>query len=164
MSRLNQRRLTEEQVLEQLEIDDFGQLTKANVTQLGEMMDNMPPEVLRKALEQFPAFSETILDLAQDYKVTVEKAIESNDKSMKSCSEMLQFIVESLQSQVDKENVSFEEKKYYIQMMCQVAQMQADKDSENKKFIIDILRYAGTLVAGLGCVALMAIGGKFKNR
>lgn len=152
--------LTEQQVLQALGIPDFRHLSKDKVMAFASMLTEMEPEVAIKALEQFPEFSKTILELAKDYKATIDKGMDSNIESMKSCAEILQSIIDSLQGQLDKNDVSFDERKYYIDKMFEVAHLQREKDSENKQFIVKVLEIAGGAALVLGSVALVALGGK----
>ena len=62
------RSYTEKQVLKKLGISDFRHLSKDKVIKFASMVPNMQPEVAKKALEQFPNFASTSLDLMRDYK------------------------------------------------------------------------------------------------
>ncbi len=152
--------LTEKQVLEVLDIPDFRHMTKDKVMEFASMLSDMQPEVAMKALEQFPEFSKTILQLATDYKATIDKGLESNSESMVACSNILQSIIDSLQKQIDKEDIPFEERKYYIDKMFEAYQMQSQKDSENKDFIKKVFAIAGGAALALGSLALVALGAK----
>lgn len=162
--------LTEKQVLEALDIPDFRHMTKDKVMEFASMLSDMQTEVAMKALEQFPEFSNIILQLAKEYKATIDKGLECNSKSMIACSNILQSIIDSLQNQIDKEDITFEERKYYIDKMFEVAQMQFQKDTENKEFITKVLTIAGGATLVLGSVVLVALGAKtniklpFKNK
>ncbi len=81
--------LSEEKVLKKLGIEDFRHLNKAKVINLASMLDKMDPEVAKKALEQFPEFAKTSKEMLVDYKETLNKGIESNDKSVQC--KMLNF-------------------------------------------------------------------------
>ena len=60
------KQLTEQQVLQALNIPDFRHLSKDKVISFASMLTDMEPEVAMKALEQFPEFAKTILELAKD--------------------------------------------------------------------------------------------------
>ena len=145
MSRL----LTEQKVLKKLNIDDFRQLTKDKVITMASMLDTMDPEVAKKALEQFPEFSNTAKEMLNEYKETLEKGLESNQESVQSYYDSCKCTIESLQKQLEDENISFEEKKHIIDKMLEISKMMGEKDSENKKFII--------IMSGLGFAALSLV-------
>lgn len=144
------RPLTEQKVLKKLGIEDFRHLTKDKVITMASMLDKMDPEVAKKAIEQFPEFSHTMKDILHDYKQTLDKTLEENGESVKSYYSSCDVIISSLQKELDKEDLSFDEKKYIIDKMIEVNKMKGDKDSENKKFLATM---AAVGVAAVGVVA-----------
>lgn len=144
------RTLTEQKVLKKLGIEDFRHLTKDKVITMASMLDKMDPEVAKKAIEQFPEFSHTMKDILHDYKQTLDKTLEENGESVKSYYSSCDAIISSLQKELDKEDLSFDEKKYIIDKMIEVNKMKGDKDSENKKFLATM---AAVGVAAVGVVA-----------
>lgn len=89
-----------------------------------------------------------------DYKEILEKGLVSNDKSIMACYERGNAIIASLQKELDKDDLAFDQRKYIIDQMMQVSKMIHEKDSENKKFIAVLSMIAGTVVAaGIGALA-----------
>lgn len=152
--------LNEQEVLQSLNIPNFRHLSKENVIEFASKLSDMQPEVAIKALEQFPEFSKTILELADDYMESISKGFDANSESMRLCTSILQSIKDSLENQFQRDDISFEEKKYYVEKMFEVAQLQMAKDSENKEFIVRLLQLTGGAAVVLGSVALVALGGK----
>lgn len=128
------RQLTEKQVLKKLDIPDFRHMTKAKVMQFASMLPYMNTEIAKKALEQFPEFAQRATEIMDQYKEIIEKGFEGNDSSVQEFYEICNAIIKSLQKELDKENLSSEEKKYIIDQMTEVAKMMGEKDTENKKF------------------------------
>lgn len=158
MSRL----LTEQKVLKKLGIEDFRYLTKDKVVSMASMLDQMDPEVAKKAIEQFPNFSDTMKEILHDYKESLDKAQEANAESVKSFYDSCDMIISSLQKELERNDLTFEEKKYVIDKMMEVNKMKGDKDSENKKFIATMALFG---VAAVGIVAgalSSALGGNTK--
>lgn len=148
------RTLNEKQVLKKLDIPDFRHLSKENVMKFATMLPHMDPEVAKKALEQFPEFSKSTKGMLLDYKEILEKGLVSNDKSIMACYERGNAIIASLQKELDKDDLAFDQRKYIIDQMMQVSKMIHEKDSENKKFIAVLSMIAGTVVAaGIGALA-----------
>lgn len=154
------RLLSEQETKEMLGIDDFRQMTKEKTIVLASKLSDMQPEVAMKALEQFPDFSKTIIELATEYKASIDKGLEGNSESMKAYSNMLQTIIDTCKANSEKDNISFEEKKYYLDKMFEAAELQKQKDSENKEFIGKVLQLAALSTIVLGSIALVALGGK----
>ena len=146
--------LSEEKVLKKLDIVDFRHLTKDKVIKMASMLDKMDPEVAKKALEQFPEFANTTKEMLTEYKASLDKGLEANDESIKAVYDTYNTIIASLQKELENEKLTFEQKKYIIEQMKEVADKVDKKDTENKRFIAGVLTLA-TLVVG-GSVAVLA--------
>ncbi len=154
--------LTEQKILKKLNIEDFRHLTKDKFINMASMLDKMDPEVAKKALEQFPEFASTMKEILTEYMESLDKALESNDESVKSYYSSADVIIVSLNEELKKENLSFDEKKYIIDKMLVVQKMKGDKDSENKRFIAAIAG-CGLIAVGVIAVGLQsALGGNTK--
>ncbi len=152
------RTLTEQQVLKKLKIEDFRHLTKDKVIAMASMLDKMDPEVAKKALEQFPDFAKTMKDVLTEYKENLDTLLQENGDSVKSYYDSCDTILSTLQKELDREDLAFEDRKYIIDKMMEVNQMKGMKDTENKKFLATLAMcgvaavtvVAGTLAAVLG--------------
>ena len=101
-------------------------------------------------------------EILSDYKESLDKALESNDESVKSYYSSADAIIATLQEELKKENLSFDEKKYIIDKMIAVQKMKGEKDSENKRFIAAIAG-CGLLAVGVVAIGLQAaLGGNTK--
>ncbi|WP_394526884.1 hypothetical protein [Lacrimispora sp. JR3] len=156
------RPLTEQKVLRKLDIEDFRHLTKDKVITMASMLDKMDPEVAKKALEQFPEFSNTAKEMLVGYKDTLDKGLESNTESVQSYYDSCKSIIEVLQKQLEDENLLFEERKYIIDKMFEISKMMDEKDSENKKFIATMVVVGATAVGIITAVLASALGGNTK--
>lgn len=148
------KQLTEKQVLKRLDIPDFRHMSKAKVMQFVSMLPYMNPEVAKKALEQFPEFAERATEITAQYKDIIEAGFKSNDSSMQAYYSTCNAIIETLQAELDKENISSEDKQFIISQMIELAKMMGEKDTENKKFIRNLAMGFG--VTALGVLALAA--------
>ena len=72
------RTLSEQKVLKKLDIPDFRHLTKDKIIAFASLLPQMDTEVAKKALEQFPNFASTSLEVMREYKSILENAIVSN--------------------------------------------------------------------------------------
>lgn len=143
------RTLSEQKVLKKLGISDFRHMTKDKIVAFATMLPKMDSEVAKKALEQFPEFAKTATEIVSYYKEVIEKGFDYNDASVKSFYLTCDTIIEKLNEQLKNENLTFEEKQIVIDKMIELAKMKADKDTENKYFISDIL---GKAMVGVGVV------------
>ena len=108
------KQLTERQVLERLDIPDFRHITKDKVMKFASMLDKMEPDVAKKAIEQFPEFAHMAFAALKEYHEVMDKTLDSNDKSTKRCYDVYDEVVSALKACLKQENLSFEEKEYYI--------------------------------------------------
>lgn len=156
------RALIEQKVLRKLGIEDFRHLTKDKVITMASMLDKMEPEVAKKAIEQFPNFSNTIKEMLIGYKDTLDKGLESNRESVQSYYDSCTSIIGALQKQLDDKNLSFEERKYIIDKMLEISKMMGEKDSENKKFIATMAVVSTLAVGIVTAILASALGGNTK--
>lgn len=109
-SRIIARSLTEQKVLRKLGIEDFRHLTKEKVITMTSMLDKVDPEVAKKAIEQVPNFSDTMKEILHDYMESLDKAQAANAESVKSFYDSCESIISSLQKELERENLTFDEK------------------------------------------------------
>ena len=151
--------MSEAKVLKKLDIADFRHLTKDKVIKMASMLDKMDPEVAKKALEQFPEFANTTKEMLSEYKESLDKGLESNNESVKAVYDTYNAIIASLQKELENENLTFEQKKYIIEQMKDVAEKVDKKDTENKRFIASMATLATIVVGGTVAVLASVLGG-----
>ena len=111
------RTLNEQKVLKKLDIPDFRHLTKDKIIAFASLLPQMDTEVAKKALEQFPNFASTSLEVMREYKSILENAIVSNSETTKASIDMYNQVMISLQKMVDDENLTFDERVYILEHM-----------------------------------------------
>lgn len=154
--------LSEVQVLKKLDIADFRHLTKEKVMTMATMLDKMDPEVAKKALEQFPDFANTMKNMLTDYKQLLDSGLKENAEGSKSFYESCDVIISTCQKLLDKEELSFDEKRYILDQMVIVTKMKGDQNTKDKQFITAMWCF-GTVALGITVGALVtALGGNVK--
>jgi len=155
-----QRTLAEQKVLKKLGIPDFRHMTKDKVVKFASLLPKMDPQVAMKALEQFPEFVGSAKEMLSYYKETIDKALDSNNESVKSNYEICNTILLSLKDQLEDEALTFEQKMIVEEKMIDVAKLAAEIDKENKNFIIKAICIGGTAVLGTLAIAASVLGSK----
>lgn len=150
--------MSEAKVLKKLDITDFRHLTKDKAIKMASMLDKMDSEVAKKALEQFPEFTNTTREMLSEYKESLDKGLEFNNESVKAVYDTYNAIIVLLQKELENENLTFGQKKYIIEQMKDVAEKVDKKDTENKRFIAGMATLA-TIVVGGTVVALTSVLG-----
>lgn len=153
------RPYTERQVLKKLDIPDFRHLTKEKVIAFATMIPRMDPEVAKKALEQFPNFASTSLDILKEYRGIIEEAMADDKESMLACYEMYGRVMDSLEKLLDNDNLSFDEQTYILGQMREVADAVAEKDTEKANNRLKMLGIVGGVAAAIVAALASALGG-----
>lgn len=152
------RTLAEQKVLKKLGIPDFRHMTKDKIVTFATMLPKMDPEVAKKALEQFPEFTDAAKEIVSYYKEMIFKGFEENSESVDSFYLTCDAIVETLKQQLQNEELTFEQKQTIIDKMIELAKMKSDKDTENKEFILDVVGKVTTGIAFVVGLAAAAFG------
>ena len=93
------------------------------------------------------------------YAGVLTKGIESCDMSTSSCFQTEDDIVKALQKEIDKEDTTFEQKKYYFEKMAEAAERKEHKDTEHKNILMNLVKFGGQFfVIGLIITAGIFIG------
>ena len=152
------RTLSEQKVLKKLDIPDFRHLTKDKIIAFASLLPQMDTEVAKKALEQFPNFASTSLEVMREYKSILENAIVSNSETTKASIYMYNQVMISLQKMVDDENLTFDERVYILEQMKEIAILVDKKDAESKNTTLNIIGIAGTVALGLVAALSATLG------
>lgn len=153
-----QRTLSEQRALKQLGITDFRHMTKNKVVRFASMLPYMDPDVAKKALEQFPAFTDLAGQLVEEYKAVVDKALAENSVSQNAFYQTCDSILESLRAELQMEELSENERSRVEERMIAVAYMIGAKDSENKRFLLKVAAIIGFAVTGVLGTASAILG------
>lgn len=151
--------MSETRVLKKLNIIDFRHLTKDKVIKMVSMLDKMDPEVAKKVLEQFPKFSNTIKEMLTEYKEVLDKGLGFNNESVKAVYDKYNAVIASLQKELENEHLTFEQKKYILEQMRDIAEKVDKKDTENKRFIVGMATLSTLVVGGTVAVLASVLGG-----
>ncbi len=152
------RPYNEIQVLKKLDIPDFRHLTKDKVIAFASMIPRMDPEVAKKALEQFPNFASTSLDIMKEYRSIIETTLEDDREGTQKCYEMYDRVMNSLEQILQEKELTFDEQTYILDQMKLVADEVSRKDSEKSNNRLKILGIAGGVAASVVAVLGSIIG------
>lgn len=155
---MNRRPYNEMQVLKKLDIPDFRHLSKDKVIAFATMIPKMNPEVAKKALEQFPNFASTSLNVMKEYKSLIEELMTDDKESSQYCYDMYNRVMSALEQMLNQDDLTFEEKTYILSQMREVADEVAQKDSEKSNNRMKVISMVGGLAAGLITILGTAIG------
>lgn len=138
-------------------------MTKDKIMSFATMLPYMDPEVAKKALEQFPAYKELAGQLVNEYKNIVLNTLTENSESQKAFYNTCNSILDSLKQELQNDALSAEEQACIEDKMLQVAAMIAEKDSENKRFLLKMVAVVGFFAAGIIGTAAAILGSNFQT-
>lgn len=154
-----ERTMDEQKVLDKLGIDDFRHLTKQKAIQLVSMLDRVDPAVAIEALKQFPELAKLMSGSLKEYSEAAKKALDSNDKSQQKAIDSIDKLTDTLAKELEKENLSDEERERIIEHMMTLVKMASEKDSENKEFLFNMAKLGALTLLAAGAIAVNALGG-----
>ncbi|MCR5805853.1 MAG: hypothetical protein K6G68_02335 [Oscillospiraceae bacterium] len=149
----------EKKALEMMQKENFRGISKDNVMQLVSILDKVDPEVAKAIIAQMPEVVRGMVENEKAYAGVLTKGIESCDMSTSSCFQTEDDIVKALQKEIDKEDTTFEQKKYYFEKMAEAAERKEHKDTEHKNILMNLVKFGGQFfVIGLIITAGIFIG------
>lgn len=155
------KQLSEKEVKQILGIENWRQMTKDKVISFASMMSEMDPVVAQKAIEQFPNFANMAIEALHDYKAVLDKSLDKNEASTQRCYDIWQATIDTLSKCASDDDITFEERKYYLDKMVEIGDKASAKDTENKQLIRNIWILGGIAVGSLLGVGLSLLGGRF---
>lgn len=154
------KQLTEQEVLEILDIPDFRHMSKDKVMKFASELPNMDPQVAKTALLQFPEFAATTRDVMSCFQETMLEVLKEDQSNVKSFNESCDVILALLASLAEQSDISFEQKEKIIDKMIAIVQLKGNKDTETKKFKYKLLALLTGLLSVLALALLASLGGK----
>lgn len=151
---------SENQIMEKLGIETWRNLSKDKVVKFAAMMPDMDNEIMLKVIEQFPEFRIFATSVIEHFEKVIEGLNNANSKEFELIIEGVRETQEILKVEMQKPELSYEERQFLIEKLMEVTEMYRDLDSANKKFLKalsgDSLKIAGMTVLA----AVVTLGGK----
>ena len=152
--------ISENDVLRKLDITDFRHMTKDKVVEFISLYSNMDIEVAKSAIAQFPDFANMMKEVVADYKISILTILESERKGAEGTFKIYQGILESLQNELERGNLTIEERNDIIDKMFK---LKNDLDLENEKrreFFVNIAKGVGYVAMTAVACGVVVLGGR----
>lgn len=150
--------LSEKKVLKKLGIENFRHMTKDKIVEFASMLPKMDPEVAKAALAQFPEFKDMAIEVVKNLQQSIEAGMKSNDRSQDQFYDACNKVIDMLNNQLDKDDLTEDQEKDIRENIVKVVEMMYSKDSENKEFILSIVKTAGVSAAIIIFAAISSLG------
>lgn len=140
--------ISEEEVKRALDLDSFRNLSKDKIIEFVSMIPNMDKDVAISLINQFPEYGIFANNAITQLKGMCDSALESNNSSQKDAVAAYRKILDDLGILLNKEETSAEERALITDKMIEIADKISAKDSENKEFLIKVLKTVSPYVGG----------------
>ncbi|QKW59899.1 hypothetical protein HUT15_04870 [Streptomyces sp. NA03103] len=151
---------SEAEIKQALGIESWRNLSKDKMVRFAAMMPDMDTEVALKIVEQFPVFKDFATGMVDVLKEAHESTLSANKQSQENFHRSLEHVREILNSQLDKGEPSWEERKFIIEQIMDTLRMEGEKDSENKKFLFGALKMVAAGAGAALALGVAFVGGK----
>ncbi len=151
---------SEQDVLNKLKIDSWRHLSKDKFLDFVSAMSNMDKDVVMAAVAQFPNFKDLALGALTTLQTQAEGAHRFNWKSQKRVHEAFAGYRSALQAELDRGQLSTEERFHILGLIREAVAAEGKKDSENKNWLLKVFGGVASVVLALGVFAVAALGGK----
>lgn len=135
--------LSEQDVLRELDVPTFRHVTKDKLMSFAAMRQSMDPETAQKAIEQFSNLTQALTDILSDYNELVKQGLSSNDEHTRSYFAITATTIDALQHELEKTDLSFEERCAIMDRMLAVNEHVSRQLTEGQKFI-----HRGQIIVG----------------
>ncbi len=148
---MSQNLISAEDVKKALNIDSFRNITKDKISEFISLITSMDREVAINIIEQFPAYAEYAGAIIIQLNTLCDNALKSNDASQRDAIEAYKKLLDDLGEILKKDNLTADERKMISDKMLTVADRIAAKDTENKEFITNMLKF-GVPILGVAII------------
>ncbi|MFJ8049255.1 hypothetical protein [Streptomyces luteogriseus] len=150
----------EDEVKQELGIETWRHLSKDKMMKFVAMMPDMGTEVALKIVEQFPTFKDFAKDALDAITTAHESTLSANTQSQEHVYQALQEEREILRSEINRDDLSREERVEILKQIQENSKMAFQNDSENKKFLSGALNKKLGFVFAVAALAVAFVGGR----
>ena len=151
------------EVKKALNIESFRNLSKDKVIEFVSLIPNMDKDVAIKIIEQFPEYANFATSMISQLNTMCDSALKSNSESQKDVIEAYKKILDDLGELLKKEDITSEERAIVTDKMVMIADRISAKDTENKAFLINVIKSAAPYVGGALILAAAIFGVNVKG-
>lgn len=153
-----------DEVKKALNIDSFRNLSKDKIIEFVSLIPSMDKEVAISIINQFPVYGELATKMVAELTDLCNNALKENSLSQKESIEAYKIVLSQLGELLKKDAISAEERSDITNKMIMIADKIAAKDSENKEFLGNIIKYGGSVIGGALFLGAIILGVNAKGK
>jgi hypothetical protein len=150
----------EEQVKQALEIDSWRNLSKEKFMSFVSALPDIDKDVAIAIVGQFPHFKDLATGAIASVRDSWNAALVHNQKSHKKSLKAFERYIDILEREMEREQTTNEDRVRLLQMIHEAVKGIAEKDSENKAWILQGLGIAASAGVVIVAAAFALLGGK----
>ena len=152
-----------EQVKKVIGIESFRNITKDKVVEFVSLIPHMEKEVATTIINQFPSYVEMAKSIIVELNGMCETAMDKASESQKDAIAAYKLILVDLGKLLEKEYLTEGERDKITDKMILVANKIAEKDSEYKAFLVNVVKLASPIIGGVLMLGAVILGVNAKN-
>lgn len=157
-------KFTEQEMLNKLNIPDWRHMNKDCIMEFASNMQYLDPEVAKRAIEQFPKFSELGIEITKALKESLTEICESENKSVKKAFEINEQILDNLNKRLNKPFLFPGERKKIIDAMVEVSKHIVEIQDNHGHITLEMLKQMTAVLTGIIVLAAAILGIKINNK
>lgn len=152
----------EDELKQKIGIESWRNLSKEKFLTFVSELPNMSQEVAIKVVEQFPDFKSLVLGSFDQVQQQATNVVGVNWKSQKKVHKAFAEYREILSSELDRDNLTSEDRFRILELLKKALDDEALKDSEHKAFALKALGVVASAAVVVVAAGLTVLGGKAK--
>jgi len=152
----------EDELKQKMGIDSWRNLSKEKFLTFVSELPNMSQEVALKVVEQFPDFKSLVMGSFDHVQAQATNAVGTNWKSQKKVHNAFTEYRAILSKELDRDNLSSEDRFRILELLKNALDDEALKDSEHKAFALKALGVVASAAVVVVAAGLTVLGGKAK--
>lgn len=156
--------VSENEVKKALAIDSFRNISKDKIMEFISLIPSMDKELAIAIINQFPAYTEFATTSISVLKDMCDMALKNNESSQKDAIAAYRKTLDDFGELLKKDNISQEERKDITNGMLLIADKISEKDTENKNFLLDVLKYGTSILGGAIVIGAAILGVNIKGK
>ena len=153
----------EQLALKKFGLTDFKNISKKKMLSIASSINEVEPEVAQSIINQFSNYKDAVCNIVTEYKDIVEKSIGTSENSAKVFFEAKQMELDILNRELQREELTSEERFDILDRISRVTREIDMKDSEIRKFAAGVIKVVGTMVIGVAIGAITSVLGSHFN-
>ena len=156
--------VSEEEVKKALDITNFRELSKEKIMEFVSIIPKVDKEVAISIINQFPNYADMAKDMVGGMLHLCNDDLQDAKVGRKEVIESYKVVLETLREELNKGDLSLEERKRITDDMISVAEKIEGVNDKHYTFIKDMIKNVGGTILGVALVGVAILGAMDNNK